>query len=97
MRLFKPCLKVSTVSMSINAVGKQFHWYMALGKNEYLYSFVIGHHAKFMSMFASSCDICRYQYFLVALREESSQTNVILHYKLLASILSAVCSVIQQS
>ncbi len=33
----------------------------------------------------------------VALREESSQTNVILQYKLLASILSAVCSVIQQS
>ncbi len=31
------------------------------------------------------------------LREESSQTNVILHYKLLAAILSAVCSVIQQS
>ncbi len=30
------------------------------------------------------------------LREESSQTNVILQYKLLASILSAVCSVIQQ-
>ncbi len=30
-------------------------------------------------------------------REESSQTNVILQYKLLASILSAVCSVIQQS
>ncbi len=31
------------------------------------------------------------------LREESSQTNVILQYKLLASILSAICSVIQQS
>ncbi len=31
------------------------------------------------------------------LREESSQTNAILQYKLLASILSAVCSVIQQS
>ncbi len=30
------------------------------------------------------------------LREGSSQTNVILQYKLLASILSAVCSVIQQ-
>ncbi len=30
-----------------------------------------------------------------ALREESSQTNVILQYKLLAYILSAVCSVIQ--
>ncbi len=35
--------------------------------------------------------------FLPTLREESSQTNVILQYKLLASILSAVCSVIQQS
>ncbi len=31
------------------------------------------------------------------LREESSQTNVILQYKLLASILSAVGCVIQQS
>ncbi len=31
------------------------------------------------------------------IREESSQTNAILQYKLLASILSAVCSVIQQS
>ncbi len=31
------------------------------------------------------------------LREESSQVNVILQYKLLASILNAVCSVIQQS
>ncbi len=31
------------------------------------------------------------------LREESSQTNVILECKLLALILSAVCSVIQQS
>ncbi len=31
------------------------------------------------------------------LREESRQTNVILQYKLLAAILSAVCSVIQQS
>ncbi len=32
-----------------------------------------------------------------ALREESSQANAILQYKLLASILSAVCNVIQQS
>ncbi len=31
------------------------------------------------------------------LREESSQTNVILQYKLLAVILSAVYSVIKQS
>ncbi len=30
---------------------------------------------------------------ICALREESSQTNVILQYKLLAAILSAVCSV----
>ncbi len=30
-------------------------------------------------------------------REESSQTNVILQYKLLAEMLNAVCSVIQQS
>ncbi len=34
---------------------------------------------------------------IVTPREESSQTNVILQYKLLASILSAVCSVIEQS
>ncbi len=34
---------------------------------------------------------------MTTLREESIQTNVILQYKLLASILSAVCSVIQQS
>ncbi len=31
------------------------------------------------------------------LREESNQTNVMLQYKLLAAILSTVCSVIQQS
>ncbi len=31
------------------------------------------------------------------LREESNQTNVILQYILLAAILIAVCSVIQQS
>ncbi len=31
------------------------------------------------------------------LKEESSQINVILQYKLLASILSAECSVIEQS
>ncbi len=34
--------------------------------------------------------------YMPTLREESSQTNIILQYKLLASILSAVCSVIQQ-
>ncbi len=32
---------------------------------------------------------------ITTLREESSQTNVILQYKLLAAILSAVCIVIQ--
>ncbi len=36
-------------------------------------------------------------YYESTFREESSQTNVILQYKLLAAILSAVCSVIQQS
>ncbi len=36
-------------------------------------------------------------HWLCTLREESSQTNVILQYKLLAAIVSAVCSVIQQS
>ncbi len=35
--------------------------------------------------------------FVTTLREESSQTNVSLQYKLLTAILSAVCSVIQQS
>ncbi len=38
--------------------------------------------------------ICRQA---ATLREESSRTNVILQYKLLSAILSAVCSVIQQS
>ncbi len=33
---------------------------------------------------------------VTTLREESSETNVILQYKLLSAILSAVCSVIQQ-
>ncbi len=33
----------------------------------------------------------------LVLREEPGQINVILHYELLAAILSAVCSVIQQS
>ncbi len=37
------------------------------------------------------------KYFHTTLREKSSQTNVILQYKLLASILSAACSLIQQS
>ncbi len=39
----------------------------------------------------------RIPFYLYTLREECSQTNVILRYKLLAAILSAVCSVIQQS
>ncbi len=50
------------------------------------------------------CNNCRFQtqanqYIpcTLALREDSSQTNVILQYKLLAVISSAVCSVIQQS
>ncbi len=34
---------------------------------------------------------------VATLREESSQTNFILQYKLLAAISSAVCSVIQQT
>ncbi len=37
------------------------------------------------------------QSLYTTLREESSQTNVILQYKLLAAMLSADCSVIQQS
>ncbi len=40
--------------------------------------------------------LCMY-IILTTLRETSSQTNVILQYKLLAAILSAVFSVIQQS
>ncbi len=36
-------------------------------------------------------------YDRTTLREESSLTNVILQYKLLAAILRAVCSVIHQS
>ncbi len=40
---------------------------------------------------------CKYVKLNLALREESIQTNVILKYKLLAAILCAVCSVIQQS
>ncbi len=36
-------------------------------------------------------DLCKH----CTLREESSQTNAILQYKLLASILREVCSVIQ--
>ncbi len=35
--------------------------------------------------------------FASTLREESSQTNLILRYKLLAPRLGAVCSIIQQS
>ncbi len=37
---------------------------------------------------------CKNNSYRSTLREESSQTNVILQYKLLAAILSAVCSVI---
>ncbi len=46
-------------------------------------------------------ELLRIQYKTVrvayTIREESSQTNVILQYKLLAAMFSAVCSVIQQS
>ncbi len=35
LRSLKPCLKASTVSLSTNAFGRQFHWDMAHGKNEY--------------------------------------------------------------
>ncbi len=41
--------------------------------------------------------ITTFKFYISTLREESSQANVILLYKLLASILSAICSVIQQS
>jgi hypothetical protein len=40
LRSFNPCLKASTVSLSISAFGKQFHCGMVCEKNEYLYSFV---------------------------------------------------------
>ncbi len=39
---------------------------------------------------------CMFYDLVHTLREESSHTNVILQYKLLAAILSAACSVIQQ-
>ncbi len=38
-----------------------------------------------------------HEYVKSTRREESSQTNVILQYKLLQSILNAICSLIQQS
>ncbi len=51
-----------------------------------------------MYLCKKQCSISMYLcYRQSTLREESSQTNVILQYKLLASILSSVCSVIQQS
>ncbi len=50
------------------------------------------HHATWHWPLTIRCDIFNSD----TLREESSQTNVILQYKLLAAILSAVCSVIQQ-
>ncbi len=34
------CLTISPVSVSSNTFGKQFHWDIVCGKNEYLYSFV---------------------------------------------------------
>ncbi len=45
----------------------------------------------------TNLDSVFYVTIISTLREESSQINVILQYKLLAAILSAVCSVIQQS
>ncbi len=51
-----------------------------------------------MLVWTTSCHrISMYTVNHRTLTEESRQTNVILLYKLLASILSAVCSVIQQS
>ncbi len=49
--------------------------------------------------FMSMKPVPHYQYIHwgTTLRDESNQTNAILQYKLLAAILSAVCSVIQQS
>ncbi len=44
-----------------------------------------------------STDLMHSQTTSDTLREESSQTNIILQYKLLAAILSAVGRVIQQS
>ncbi len=53
---------------------------------------------KFVSkMYKPICNINTLTLVVITLREESSQTNVILQYKLLATIFSAVCSVIQKS
>ncbi len=41
--------------------------------------------------------VCIGELLAHTLTEESSQTNVILQYKILASILTAICSVIQHS
>ncbi len=54
-----------------------------------------------MGHLKSQVSLFRKQYVnhieMSALREEYSQSNVILQYKLLASNVNAVCSVIQQS
>ncbi len=34
-------MKASTASLSTNAFGRQIHWDIVHGKNEYLYSFVL--------------------------------------------------------
>ncbi len=48
-------------------------------------------------MYLYTLQLAYIQVTVHTLREESSQTNVILQYKLLASSFSAVCYVIQQS
>ncbi len=51
---------MSTVLLSTNAFGRQFHWDMVLGKNEYLCKMCVyvcvkfWHVAKSVCMFASS-------------------------------------------
>ncbi len=61
----------------------------------YLQDHLIGKLNNINSISGSLISICGELHY-DTLREESSQTNVILQYKLLASILNAVCSVIQQ-
>ncbi len=41
LRPFKPCLKAYAISLSTNPFGRQFHWDMVLGNNEYWYLFVL--------------------------------------------------------
>ncbi len=53
------------------------------------YSYYYSHHKHSFTDWAQIC--CKF----ATLTDESGQTNVILQYKLMALILSAVCSVIQ--